>query len=290
MREFFGAMARHAQIDGCQIAVSDANGPVSRIELLRRVSGLAETIRPLPRVVGLLAPNDVEWVVGQLACALAGKIVVPLPNFFSPGQLEHIGRDAGVELVLATEATRPDAARMGVATHLIGDRQAPAALASVADGFGQIIYTSGSTGQPKGVRHESGQLAWSTQALAAASDAREDDRFLSVLPLCLLLETICAVFLPRSKHIGPRQASWFRNCSRYGWPSSPPRDNARHGNCDSSPPVERRFRRHSPTRPGTSAFRSMKGTACRNAVRSSRSTDPAGARRARRGRRFRALR
>ena len=59
-----------------------------------------------------------------------------------------------------------------------------------------IIYTSGSTGQPKGVRHESGQLAWSAAALAAAISATEDDSYLSALPLSLLLESICAIFIP----------------------------------------------------------------------------------------------
>lgn len=64
------------------------------------------------------------------------------------------------------------------------------------DGFGQIIYTSGSTGQPKGVRRESGQIAWSTAALAAATRATTEDSYFSVLPLPLLLETICAIFIP----------------------------------------------------------------------------------------------
>jgi long-subunit acyl-CoA synthetase (AMP-forming) len=71
-----------------------------------------------------------------------------------------------------------------------------AGLPDVIDGFGQIIYTSGSTGQPKGVRHQSGQIAWSAAALGSATGAAATDSYLSVLPLPLLLETICSIFIP----------------------------------------------------------------------------------------------
>ena len=76
--------------------------------------------------------------------------------------------------------------------------RAGAGLSDVTDGFGQIIYTSGSTGRPKGVRHQSGQIAWSAAALGSASGAAATDSYLSVLPLPLLLETICSIFIPTS--------------------------------------------------------------------------------------------
>lgn len=81
-------------------------------------------------------------------------------------------------------------------TSLISDHEAVASLPDPVDGFGQIIFTSGSTGQPKGVRHESGQIAWSAEALANATGANAEDTYLSVLPLPLLLETICSIFIP----------------------------------------------------------------------------------------------
>lgn len=197
MRIVFDAMSRHAMEDGGRTAVSDANGTLSRVELLGRVAALAEELMPMPRMIGLLAPNGIDWAVAQLACALAGKVTVPLPAFFSPGQLGHIVRDASVGVILVTPATWPAAAGSGVVTHLIGARMTAPEVTGFVDGFGQVIYTSGSTGQPKGVRHESGQLAWSVVALAEAGAASAQDRFLSVLPLPLLLETLCAVFLPQ---------------------------------------------------------------------------------------------
>ena len=63
-------------------------------------------------------------------------------------------------------------------------------------GGGQIIYTSGSTGSPKGVRLGLAQIDFSANALARAIDAGRDDIYLSLLPLPLLLETICALCIP----------------------------------------------------------------------------------------------
>ncbi len=196
MRSLFDAMARHARAKGDAVALSDAGQTLTREAFLARIAGLAREIEPGPRVVGILAPNKVEWAIAELAGALAGKIVVPLPAFFSATQLTHIARDASIELILATEETWPQALQSGVVP-LVIERAAPAdTLPELSDGFGTIIYTSGSTGAPKGVRHESGQVAWSCTALAAATGASERDSYLSVLPLPLLLETICAIFVP----------------------------------------------------------------------------------------------
>jgi long-subunit acyl-CoA synthetase (AMP-forming) len=196
MRKLFDAMGRHALDAGDKVAVSDSERGISRSELLAKVIGLAADLRTQSGTIGILAPNGIDWVIAQLACALAGKIAVPLPTFFSSGQLGHVVRTASVGVILTTSQTKPLTQQSGVATSLIGDHIAAMGLPDPADGFGQIIYTSGSTGQPKGVRHESGQIAWSAAALAAATGPTAEDTYLSVLPLPLLLETICSIFIP----------------------------------------------------------------------------------------------
>ena len=145
--------------------------------------------------IGILAPNGVDWAVAQFAGVAGGKTIVPLPPFFSAEQLGHIVRDAGVELILCSDELRPTASGCGIATRSI-DCDASAEPVEFVEGFSQIIYTSGSTGHPKGVRLDARQLGWSAQAVAEASQARETDSFLSILPLPLLLETISAIFLP----------------------------------------------------------------------------------------------
>ena len=134
-------------------------------------------------------------MVAQLAAWLAGKIVVPLPLFFSPEQLQHILRDAAISHLICTGEGMATARLLNVPFTLAGGHGL-AELMAPRQGAGQIIYTSGSTGRPKGVRHASGQLAWSATALAQACGAAPNDRHLSAMPLPLLLETISAILVP----------------------------------------------------------------------------------------------
>src|SRR6202045_1995375 len=196
MRQLFESMKRHASEAGGLIAVSDQYGQMSRRELFARVTALAADLRSQPQTIGIYAPNGIDWVIAQLACALAGKIVVPLPTFFSPAQLGHVVRSASVGLILTTDEAVPLIQQSGVMTSLISGHVTRTDRPDPAAGFGQIIYTSGSTGQPKGVRHESGQIAWSAAALMGATGAAAEDTYLSVIPLPLLLETICSIFIP----------------------------------------------------------------------------------------------
>jgi long-subunit acyl-CoA synthetase (AMP-forming) len=110
-------------------------------------------------------------------------------------QLWHIVRDASVEIILAADTMMSRVAQSGVTTLPLRAARDSAPI-DLIEGFQQIIYTSGTTGQPKGVRHGARQIAWSMQALTSATGANEQDSYLSVLPLPLLLETICAIFIP----------------------------------------------------------------------------------------------
>src|ERR1700722_84243 len=178
MRQLFESMKRHALEAGELLAISDTHGQLSRRELLARVMALAADLKGQPQMIGIYAPNGLGWVIAQLACAFAGKIVVPLPTFFSPAQLGHVVRDASVELILASEETAALAVQSGRPTTVIDVHRVQAGLPEVVDGFGQIIYTSGSTGQPKGVRHQSGQIAWSAAAMGSATAANARDTYL----------------------------------------------------------------------------------------------------------------
>jgi long-subunit acyl-CoA synthetase (AMP-forming) len=196
MRKLLDALSRNALKASDKIAVSDSAGAIRRGELLGKVSGLADNIKNQSGAIGILAPNGIDWVIAQLACVVAGKIAVPLPTFFSSAQVGHVVRAASIELILTTDQTAKMALGSGVKTSLIEGQAVSTGSLEPIEGYGQIIFTSGSTGQPKGVRHESGQIAWSVEALANATGATSEDTYLSVLPLPLLLETICSIFIP----------------------------------------------------------------------------------------------
>ncbi len=217
MREVYESLRRHASSDGKRLIFSDGVKRLSRQELLASTGALLQRLPPHVNRIGILAPNGVDWAVAQTVGAAGGKTIVPLPPFFSAEQLGHIVRDAGVELILCSDTLRSTAIGCGVATQPIACDPSAEPVAFV-EGFEQIIYTSGSTGHPKGVRLGARQLGWSAQALAEATQARETDSFLSILPLSLLLETISAILLPLlvggRAHFASESASIFDGAQR----------------------------------------------------------------------------
>jgi acyl-CoA synthetase (AMP-forming)/AMP-acid ligase II len=74
MRKLFDAMYRHAHEACDKVAVSDSEEVIHRADLLAKVIGLAADIKTQSGTIGILAPNGIDWVIAQLACALAGKI------------------------------------------------------------------------------------------------------------------------------------------------------------------------------------------------------------------------
>ncbi|MFG1479989.1 AMP-binding protein [Xanthobacter sp. V4C-4] len=195
MRTFFEKVADLARRAPDRRVFSDADGTLTRAGLMGDAARLVAALPAAARVIGLLLPNGRAWAVAQIACVASGRIAVPLPAFFSPAQIAHIVRDAGIELVLVPPGGH-GAAPQGLARHPVAVTGASGPAPAFQDGYGTLIYTSGSTGTPKGVRHDSGQVGWSAAALAAAIGAGPTDSYLSVLPLSLLLESICAVFVP----------------------------------------------------------------------------------------------
>jgi long-subunit acyl-CoA synthetase (AMP-forming) len=197
MRELLTALCYRAESSGTALAFDDGLTRLDYAGLAGRVAGAAEDIRLLnsPSAIGILGGNRIEGVIGQLAGWHAGKITVPLPPFLPLAQLRSIAADAGISHILAAPDMVDAARQLGIPVTPISGRMA-GWQAAEATGAGQIIYTSGTTDRPKGVLLGSGQLLWSGRALAGAMQASENDTYLSVLPLALLLETICAIVVP----------------------------------------------------------------------------------------------
>jgi len=196
MRNVFEALARNASSGPKRIVASDPVSSLTAPELAARVMTLARDLEGGARVVGLYGGNSVDWMVGLLGALLAGKTVVPLATFFSTGQLAHVLDNAGVGEVIAPNNDFDSAQALGRPVRLVPtsgsahEWPSPQAFGSL------VIYTSGSTGSPKGVVIGPDQLDWSAAALAEATSACTRDFHLSVLPLPLLLETICAILVP----------------------------------------------------------------------------------------------
>lgn len=177
-------------------AFADAELSLSRRQFANAASNFAHQLKDMPDVVGILMPNGVRWAVAAVAAAMAGKVLVPLPTFFTREQIAHVVGDAGIGVILTDTPPPPGSPSVTPPALVVTvDDRHPADI-RLRSGFSIVTYTSGSTGTPKGVRLGSRQIGWSARAQAKASGATADDRHLSLLPLSLLLEMISAIFVP----------------------------------------------------------------------------------------------
>jgi len=156
--------------------------------------------------VGLLHPNGSAFVVGMLAAARIGAVVVPYPTFATAAELTAQLRHSDTEILLATGRFRGHdlAGRLRAAVggfdsaaplfnpavptlrHVLVDTApAPAADAALlrameddVDGCDvlTIVYTSGSTSAPKGVVHTHAGLIRHQRTLNEIRRYRTEDR------------------------------------------------------------------------------------------------------------------
>lgn len=191
-------LAASARKRGDRIAMSDGTRRMTWADVAERVDSLSQGRLPAKPTIGLIGENGCDWAIAFLAALLAGKTVVPLPSFFSAGQLAHIIRASDITDVIAVGATVPAAPMPGVSIHGLdaletGLVRIPTNKLTSA---GVLVFTSGSTGRPKGIHHSLANLLNTADALTDAVGITDADSYLSVLPLPMLLEQICAILIP----------------------------------------------------------------------------------------------
>ncbi len=162
--------------------------------------------------VGLLYPNGADFVVGMLAAARIGAVVVPFTTFATTRELAEQLAAADISILLAVPSFRSHdyvqrcGEALGVDTfgtserlficaapqlrHVVFDQAEIAQLSDAADealleameddvdGSDPlaIVYTSGSTGTPKGAVHTHASLLVHQQNLNAIRGLTADDR------------------------------------------------------------------------------------------------------------------
>jgi len=192
-------------------ALAVFKGPSISYSALRRL--IITAFNGLPEVrdkkVGLFIRDRPSWVVHDIALTLKGAVVVPLPSFFSQGQLLHILNDTALDLVVTDKA---DASAYKKIEGLI-DKENIFAVNRLRDstaeegrlearhrlsgeGIVKITYTSGTTGNPRGVMISLGNIEAVVESLIKRAGASEADEYLSILPLSTLLENIGGVYVP----------------------------------------------------------------------------------------------
>lgn len=151
-----------------------------------------------------LLGNSPAWVVADLAAAQSGVVHVPLPAFFTPAQVAHALRSAGVDTVLA----RPDASALFAPSRLqrvlvgglrLNLLEVPAAAVALRPGTAKITFTSGTTGSPKGVCLDGASMRRVAEGIASATASLDIRRHLCALPLSVLLENIAGLMAPMAR-------------------------------------------------------------------------------------------
>ncbi len=130
------------------------------------------------RSLAIMLDNSIDWILWDLAAMQSGIPCIPLPPFFSPEQVEHSLRTAGVSHILSSS----------------GLQKTGLSAVSLFDGTAKITFTSGTTGTPKGV-------CLPVKAMEAVASSIVDilgqdfaGRHVSVLPLAVLLENVAGVY------------------------------------------------------------------------------------------------
>lgn len=185
-------------------AVSDEHRSLSYRQLADAVDIEAGWLAQLQaRRCALLADNATGWVIADLSLLNAGALNVPIPTWFTRGQLDHVLRDAGIEFILTDQPERiardhdgfrrlHAAPRSGFA---VFRREHAIATPFVPSETVKITYTSGSTAAPKGVCLSADAIEAVARSLASAIDDAAR-RHLCAMPLSTLLENIAGVYTP----------------------------------------------------------------------------------------------
>jgi long-subunit acyl-CoA synthetase (AMP-forming) len=152
------------------------------------------------RVVGVLADNGSAWAIADLACQTAGAVHLPLPGFFSAGQLRHALEQTGADTILTDQPER--IGELDLDFGITGHWQGLSWMRRVCDpvdlppATAKISFTSGSTGSPKGVCLAAKGLLDTAQAVCERLADLPLASHFAALPLALLLENVAGVYAP----------------------------------------------------------------------------------------------
>jgi long-chain acyl-CoA synthetase len=191
----------HGTADPDRIALRGAGAPWTYGRLRERAAAVAARLRaagvgPGDRVL-LVAPSVPEFAGAYYGIHAAGAVAVTANTMSTRPELEYVGTDAGVALVLGwhevTPAPQEAAAALDVPFWSLEEDlagfdadadaplDAPVAREDLDDAV--ILYTSGTTGRPKGARLTHGNLIACAEIFAEVLEVAPDDRMGTALPL-----------------------------------------------------------------------------------------------------------
>ncbi|MDP2247242.1 MAG: AMP-binding protein [Nitrosomonadales bacterium] len=204
------AIQHHVHEHPAAVALQGSNGVLSYSELSAEILRMQMRFASSDgRVIGLAIENSPAWAVADIAAMAAQIPLVPLPAFFSPEQIIHAIHDAGINKLVCDQpivmenllqshgvsiAARQSYQVAGRWLTQLSLADVPARL--LPPGTIKVTYTSGTTGSPKGVCLGLQAIEQVATSLLSVTEATDQDKHLSILPLSTLLENIAGLYVP----------------------------------------------------------------------------------------------
>lgn len=192
---FLNTLEKQATLQPDAIALQGYSRSWSWLQYHEAVKAVAEQLSSLRvKRLALEMDNCPEWAVIDLACLVSGVVIIPVPSFFSGPQKAWVRSSASVDAQIGGEILADWQEHDFVLGRLqIRAVEDPVTLPA---GTAKITYTSGTTGEPKGVCLGLDGMIWMAQTLAAALQSLNLEKHLVTLPLSILLENLCGVYIP----------------------------------------------------------------------------------------------
>jgi len=185
-----------------RVALDDGKRTITYGELAQVVRHEAEFLNATGGLrFALLADNGCGWAISDLALHHLHLLNVPLPEYFTAAQQQHVIDDAGIDILVTDRPAyvrehwpRFERAGLSPASGLHVFRyRAARARHHIPAGVTKITYTSGSTAQPKGVCLGEATLDCVSRSLAGALGPVGVQRHLCLMPLSTLLENVAGI-------------------------------------------------------------------------------------------------
>lgn len=193
----FSTLAARLRGAGARILTAQATLSADALSEAEKRLAHALDAQGLRRIASRL-DNGPGWLALDLAIRRIEGVHIPLPTFFSAGQVAHALRSSGAECIVTAAGEAAPAGAQSQQSLALADGLVAWRLASerpaLPAGTACITYTSGTTGQAKGVCLDAASLLGVAGSLVEASRPLAPRRHLCLMPLSTLLENVSGLY------------------------------------------------------------------------------------------------
>ena len=211
-----------------KIALEDlTNYPISKLTYSQLCENVIKFGKALIKIaikerdhIAVIGENRVQWGITYLSAMCFNLVIVPIDKNLNQNEILNILHESDAKAVIFSEAFEQLFAekkhsllhlKYYIGMDILSDRDEfysmPAMIADqkdtdiklpeiIPEDFSEIIFTSGSLGRAKGVMLSQKNLAANLMAMTSMIEIRQNDRFLSVLPMHHTYECTCGFLCP----------------------------------------------------------------------------------------------